>query len=361
MVILHIAHFLNEKFSGVSLVVPQHVLNQGKYAQTALINTTNTKVSQSIIQFDYAEEFDINSLPTPFNAPDLVIFHETYRIEYIKIYKNLLKNKVKYIILPHGELSKHAQKKKWLKKKIANILIFNRFIRHALSIQCLSHKEMLDTKFNVNKFVGTNGTILPSEFNKKETKDSLKFVYVGRLDAYAKGLDLMIEAFSKEKDFLIQNNCKLYIYGPDYNGRFNHLKELIEDNDGEDVISLNHEVFDKDKTNILFDTDVFVQTSRVEGMPLGILEALSYSIPVLITSGTNLKKEVEKCDGGWTADGNVESIMEAIEKAVFEKEQIRNKGFNGRNMIESTFAWEAVSKECVEKYKELISYNAIDK
>mgnify|MGYP003308559639 CR=1 FL=1 len=53
--------------------------------------------------------------------------------------------------------------KKWLKKKIANITLFNHFINGAKAIQCLSQRELDSTKFGRQKFIGTNGINIPEK------------------------------------------------------------------------------------------------------------------------------------------------------------------------------------------------------
>ena len=50
----------------------------------------------------------------------------------------------------------------------------------------------------------------------------------------------------------------------------------------------------KSKEQVLLDADVFIQTSRTEGLPTAVLEAMSYKIPVLITKGTGLYDDIKK-------------------------------------------------------------------
>ena len=73
--------------------------------------------------------------------------------------KELIKKKIPYVIIPHGSLSIKSQRHKYIKKKIGNFLIFNRFIKRANFIQCLSQRELLETKFDVQKFVVPNGNV----------------------------------------------------------------------------------------------------------------------------------------------------------------------------------------------------------
>ena len=63
--------------------------------------------------------------------------------------------------MPHGALSKGAQRKKRLKKSIANLLFFNDYINNAVAIQYLSDKEKAESRFGKVKFIGTNGVSPP--------------------------------------------------------------------------------------------------------------------------------------------------------------------------------------------------------
>ena len=52
---------------------------------------------------------------------------------------------------------------------------------------------------------------------------------------------------------------------------------------------------------------------------MGLIEALSYGLPCLVTSGTNMADEIEKADAGWTADVSVEGIVRALKLLLEEK------------------------------------------
>lgn len=354
MTILHIAHIHNSSFSGVCVIVPQHIGAQKKYATVGLLNISNKKIDALDNQFTYQEEFDINDLPSPYNKPDIVIIHEVYHKEYLKIGKNLKKNGIPYVIIPHGSLVTAAQKKKKLKKVIANTLFFNRFIKNAIALQCLSENEKKDTKFQRNKFIGTNGISMPSKTKESFNDDITKFVYIGRLEEHVKGLDILIKAVASIKDFLIENNCMFYIYGPDYKGRYARVERLIKDGGVENLVCLSEAVIGDQKENIMLDSDIFIQTSRTEGMPLGILEALSHGVPCLITEGTNMGDMVARYNAGWIARTSVESVAEQIKNAVLSKNEWDSKAHNAVDLIKENFDWTIVGESTIEKYRALL-------
>jgi glycosyltransferase involved in cell wall biosynthesis len=284
----------------------------------------------------------------------LVVFHETYRVEYLAISKTLRQKKIPYVILPHGELTEQAQKKKWLKKKVANLLLFNTFINGAAAIQFLSEREMALSHFGKKKFIGTNGVPLPMQTKSAFRMEGVKIVYIGRLEMEIKGLDLMVRAVKQCKDFLMEKKCKLYIYGPDLNGRFECLQTLIREEGVEELMVLSGPILGAEKEKELLSADCFIQTSRTEGMPTGILEAMSYGVPCLLTEGTTLAGKVREYNAGWGCETSADGIENALRAVIEERACWSEKSENAKALIQAEFCWERVAANAVEEYKKLL-------
>lgn len=365
MIVLHIASIKDNPLDGVCVAVPQHILAQSSYVTTALLNINNERigslnqeveceVKKNAIQLEYAKPFKLSSLKKPFDKPDLVVFHECYRPEYLSIARALKQGSIPYVIVPHGELREEAQKKKALKKYVANLLLFNRFIKGAEGLQCLSGAEIKATHFNVKKFIGTNGVNLPERKKESFSAEGIRFVYIGRYEWRVKGLDMLFDAIKKLHSFLIENKCHFDLYGPDRFNRFETVKSMVEEREISDLVDLHLEVMGEEKADVLLGADVFVQTSRHEGMPMGILEALGFGLPCLVTDGTALASTIEANEAGWNAGTNIDSIADALKKVTLDKDKYFEKGKRARAFIEKEYVWEKVVLTELSVYQQIV-------
>ena len=71
--------------------------------------------------------------------------------------------------------------------------------------------------------------------------------------------------------------------------------------------------------------DVFVHTSRSEGMPMAVLEAMAMGRPCLVTPGTNMADVV--CEGGgWQCQPDPDSIAESLKDIYQQRDSLQARG-----------------------------------
>ena len=235
--------------------------------------------------------------------------------------------------------------------------MFRPFCEKAAGIQCLSETELNECAFGSNPFIAPNGIERQPVTKTSFHSDRLSFVYIGRLQPYVKGLDIMIEAFASQKEYLLSNNCRLDIYGPDDDrgARFaDEIKMMISSAGAEELIALHPAVFGEEKTGILLDSDIFIQTSRSDGMPMSVLAALSFGLPCLLTEGTTFAGKAEQYGAGFNGGSSAKSVATAIRKAVENRRKLMDYSSSALRLSEE-YNWDSAAQTAINKYKECLS------
>lgn len=287
--------------------------------------------------------------------PDIVIFHSVYYLPYIKFYYLLLKNNIPYLIQMHGALSKQNYAKGKLKKWLANRLFFNKFLKNAKAIIYLNEEERENC---IVKKINSKSLIIPNGCDKVKLitneilpNNPLDILYIGRIDMIHKGNDKLIEAIEilNNEGY---NECKVSVYANPNDPDLPLFKSKIEKFSG--LIEYKGGIYGEDKDRRMRKADLFILTSRYEGMPMGILEALSYGIPCIVTPGTNMADIINKTSAGWVSSLDSSQIAETIKKAVDEYVQDYEKFRENAKNLSFEFDWGKIAEDSVKKYSSVL-------
>ena len=107
-------------------------------------------------------------------------------------------------------------------------------------------------------------------------KESTKIVTVGRFD-YQKGYDYLIQV--AEKVLAKMPDWTWEIYGSGKQDEVDKIRDLIIKNDLQDKLVIKG--LEKNQDVIYGDKGIYVMTSRYEGLPLVLLEAQQYNLPIV--------------------------------------------------------------------------------
>jgi glycosyltransferase involved in cell wall biosynthesis len=149
---------------------------------------------------------------------------------------------------------------------------------------------------------------------------------VGRVEPFAKGQDLALEAFASSSIRELPISLSIYGHGP----WSSTCQRLIDQWRLVNVRMLGHAI----PSDIWQDHHALLLPSRHEGTSLAMLEALWLGRPVLTTHVAGAISEiVDGFNGYFIRDSSSESVVEAIMRAWNSKADLMNQGTNAAKRV----------------------------
>jgi glycosyltransferase involved in cell wall biosynthesis len=178
--------------------------------------------------------------------------------------------------------------------------------------------------------------------------DDVPFLlHVGRL-APGKGQRELIEALAR----LARRDAVVVLAGKDLEtgGAFERDLEARADELGvrDRVVFAGHR---DDVPALLAAADVFVLPSRIEGLPLTVLEAMAAARPVVATRvGGTPEAVVDGETGELVPAGDIEALVRALDGLLSDPERARRLGESGRRRVHERFSAAAMSERVLGLY-----------
>lgn len=99
--------------------------------------------------------------------------------------------------------------------------------------------------------------------------------------------------------------------------------------------------------------DLFMLPSWYEGLPMSILEAMSYGLPVVASNVGGIGEVVENGRNGFCVENKVEAFKDAILQTLEDEEKYKQMSQNAKNTYERGFTAEAMVGKYEDIYKSL--------
>lgn len=228
--------------------------------------------------------------------------------------------------------------KLWMKQLINNLKKLDKFI-------VLTHEDKAKWKELKNICVIHN----PLTFYPEKTSNCSpnRAIAVGRYVS-EKGFDRLIDAWSIVSKK--HSNWELYIYGSGNNEKFQSLVNKK---------GLKGLLFCETATNDIIDkyceSSIYILSSRSEGMPMVLGEAMSCGLPVVAFTCPCGPKDIikDKEDGILVENGNIKRLADEI-CYLIENEDIRKEMGHKARINVTRFKIENIAKEWDTLFKELL-------
>ena len=272
-----------------------------------------------------------------FQKPDLVHMHMSYKGSFTRkymIHRLCVLFEIKDVIHLHGSEFKAWYDMSTAKKKNK----IRRLLNEANFFIVLGEKWrkiILEIEPKTNIYVISNGIAIPQE-TVVWNENKLNLLFLGVLIP-RKGVVDLLKAVLKIKDYILTNNIKLQIAGT---GECeDELKKFTKEYDMSSFVHFCGWTSGEKKQKLLKSCQIMVMPSYNEGLPISLLEAISYGMPIIATDVGDISSVVKNNDNGILIEpGNIEELYNAIltvsKKDIFEKMSRKSREIAWNNSIE---------------------------
>ncbi|MDR1583162.1 MAG: glycosyltransferase family 4 protein [Prevotellaceae bacterium] len=184
----------------------------------------------------------------------------------------------------------------------------------------------------------------------QQNQSIVRFLFLGRIGE-RKGIFDLLEVIKEKKDYL-NNRFLLYVGGDGETGK---LIEFVIKNRLENLVKFEGWVSGEKKIELLSACDVFILPSYNEGLPLAILEAMSYGMPVISTTVGGIPEAVSDKENGFLIEpGNKQQLLESISYFLEHPQEMEKMGCRSLTMIRNFYP-ENIIPQLNSIYEKLLS------
>jgi glycosyltransferase involved in cell wall biosynthesis len=287
---------------------------------------------------------------------DLLHFHSVFLAENLKI----ASVGIPYVITPNGGYDELVLSGRNRAFKAIWLRLWERpYLRKARLIQAVSRPESRSLQeLNLGTPVkylanGIDDAVLQRPVPLPSAMSDI--VFLGRLAPNQKGLDFLIQGYAaalgRRGDL-----SRLVLAGPDFRGGHAQLAAMAQALSIADRVHFTGALHGEDKWRALSQARLFVHTSRWEGMPFALLEAMALGRPVLVTPGTNLADSVTCAQAGFVAECEIGAIGDALcAVAAASSEAIDAMGARARLLVKTEFSWPSIAAAMGRAYRDALA------
>lgn len=283
---------------------------------------------------------------------DIIHIHSASRASFYRkscfvLFSKLLRKKVIFHI--HGaEFNIFYHKESSLIKKmfIRNIMYLADIIIALSSSWSEDFEKIISDKQKIK--VVSNSVGLPNYCREYTDKNNVNILFMGRLEK-RKGVYDLVEI----ADYLISKKRGI-IFTLCGDGDINKIRELVIKKGLIKFFEIPGWIKNKDK--YFKKADIYVLPSYNEGLPMSVLEAASYGLPVVSTPAGGISEIIEDGNNGFIVrPGDREALKERILQLANSVELRKNMGEKALKIIKERYEMNKTIKQLDNVYQEILN------
>ena len=293
-----------------------------------------------------------NTMDVLQGRPDVVHMHGLWSPFNVRVLRWCRRNKIPYVVSPHGCLMPWAMKNGSFKKGLFFRMLLKPLMRKASCIHVTTDTEKaaceilgLKCRYSVVPL----GVELPKASSADAADKQERCVLFLSRVSREKGVEILLDAWKS----LSPVGWRLIIAGPSWRGYLEEMERKVREEGIKDVEFIGS-VLGMAKDKVYRDADLFILPSYAENFGSVVVEALSYGVPVIATKGTPWAVLGES-NCGWWIDNDVETVAITLREAMRLDDSARMEmGQRGRGLVADKYTWTSSANKMLECYKEVL-------
>jgi glycosyltransferase involved in cell wall biosynthesis len=231
-----------------------------------------------------------------------------------------------------------------------------KFYLNANSYLVVLSKEWKDFFLSIgieaNKIViMTNSVFVPEISDKRETKGKLTVLYLSRIEK-GKGVFELIDAV--ESNSGLKEKFRFVIAGPKTDS-YEEINQRVKSSGLSNCILMPGPLVGAEKRDAYSNADIYLLQSFAEGMPIGLLEAMSFGLACISTPVGGIPDVIRDRQNGLLIEpGNSKALADALHLLADDSDLRNVLGKQARKTIEEKYNWESRASELSELYLNLL-------
>ncbi len=282
---------------------------------------------------------------------DIVHCHDTFTLQNIITSHFCSKYNIPYLVQPHGTLSPVSQKSRFKLIKRGFLKLFSNVFSKAKHIITLTENEKQQVT-SIYPNLSSKIEVIPNGIKLDDFQNILKIDlhekyqlpkanhiigFIGRMQ-YIKGIDISLDILAELKGKL---DFTYLLIGPD-EGEKDKLDKLIGEHGLQDHVHYTGILKGQEKMETIKACDLFLFTSRSEGLPMTVLEVAALGVPQIISNTCNVP-EVGESKAGFEIDlVDKEAFVEKIYQVLKDTDLHESLSRNTRTMVSNHFDLKAI-------------------
>lgn len=263
------------------------------------------------------------------DMPVVLTIHGSHRVLENNYFKKASLNLVEYLAV----------------RSVDKVIAVTPRLRHALS-----QRHKVDVEY-IPHGAQINPLLKPNRIRKIGLANSGYVLFLGRLTP-EKGIEDLIHAFK-----MTNRNYQLVIAGDDpYHLKRNSFRKYLESISPKGVVFVGR-VEGEMKQELFSNATAVISPQRVTGLPLTVVEAMSYG-KCVVTSDVDLMN-LELSNPAYKnamvyQSGNHKQLSDIMDNELSNEKEVAKIGAMGKEFIKAHHSWDSVAKKYADIYKDLL-------